>query len=95
MKKTLLTGLILSVGINLNAFASAGSARDGFLFSVVLVGLLAALGALLMGIDYLKRNGRRMLRYAYKYLRGRIVTLRVWINRMRCAVSHGRYAMSE
>ncbi len=43
-------------------YASSGLARDGLLFALVLVAFLLILAGLLYGVNYLHRNGRRIVR---------------------------------
>jgi hypothetical protein len=45
--------------------ASTGSASDGFWFIMVFLLIFAGIVGFLAGVDYLKRNGRRLLRSGY------------------------------
>jgi len=61
MKKVLISGIILFFGISIRTYASVGIANDGVEFTFALVGCLLVLAIALQGIDYLRKNGRRII----------------------------------
>jgi hypothetical protein len=52
------------------AFAGTGYAKDGLAFALVFLGLLMVLAGLLYGIDYLQKNGRKLITNSLHLIRG-------------------------
>jgi hypothetical protein len=77
MKKFLLL-LSMLIFINIPAtFAATGAANDGALFLLSIGGLLLLIAVIFWSIDYLRKNGRRILAVAshlfVKWYRGTLV----------------------
>lgn len=68
MNKKALFGLALFLGLSSQAFAGAGYANDGLVFTLVLIGVFMALAALLYGIDYLHKNGKTLYTRVKAYI---------------------------
>jgi hypothetical protein len=60
MKKVMIIGQVLFLGLSYQAFAKAGVADGGFEFMLTIVGLLLLVAGLFTGIEYLIKNGRNL-----------------------------------
>jgi hypothetical protein len=76
MKKVMLTGLIIFLGLSSQAFAKAGIAKDGLEFVLTLVGFLLIVAGIMEGIDYLMKNGKGLLIRFKAYLKKQIIIFR-------------------
>jgi len=75
MKKKVLFCLVLITGFSSQTYASAGYANDGFEFTLGLIVVLFLVVVLLKGIDYLQKNGRRLIHNFKAYLKKKISAL--------------------
>ncbi len=75
MKKKVLFGLVLITGFSSQTFASAGYANDALEFTLGLVVVLLIVAGLLKGIDYLQKNGKRLIHSFKAYLKKKISVL--------------------
>ncbi|HPS63289.1 MAG TPA: hypothetical protein PLK82_09515 [Bacteroidales bacterium] len=78
MKKSAFLLTVALLGLSLPAMASKGYAADGLWLMLVIAGFLLLIAGILQGIDYLRKNGRRMvmravvlIRKAWTFLRHR------------------------
>ena len=69
MYKRTLMALLTIPFFGSELIAGTGSAYDAELFLVGIMVFLLTLAAILQGIDYLKKNGRKLLGTAWSYLR--------------------------
>ena len=72
MKRKVTCLFVLVAGLTPQAFASAGYAKDGFTFVMVLLVFLFLLAGLLKGFDYLNKNRKalsRLVRMKYRKLK--------------------------
>ena len=81
MKKVVLIGLVLFLGLSSQAFAKAGNAKDGPEFVLALVCFLLLLAGILKGIDYLMKNGKGIFHRVKEYLKKKVITLSVFFNK--------------
>ena len=72
MKKVLLIGQVLFLGLSYQAFAKAGVADGGFEFILTIAGFLLLLAGLFAGIEYLKINGKNLFNRFKAFLRKNI-----------------------
>jgi len=75
MKKKVLFGLVLIAGFSTQTYASAGYANDGIKFALALMGFLLLVAGFLKGIDYLQKNGKRLIHKFKAHLKKKISTL--------------------
>jgi len=60
MKKVMIIGLVLFLGLSYQASAKIGVAEGGFEFMLVIIGFLLLVAGLSSGIEYLIKNGRNL-----------------------------------
>ncbi|TRZ53756.1 hypothetical protein D4S03_01255 [bacterium] len=82
MKKIVLFGLVLFLGFSSQAFAAAGYANDGLKFTLGLVLVLLLFAGLLKGIDYLQKNGERLIHKFNTYLKKKYIKLLNLLNKV-------------
>jgi len=70
-KKELMLALLLT-GLASKAFASAGHATDSLEFLLVILGFLLVVAGLLHGTNYLRKNGKRMIRNVSVFFRKQV-----------------------
>lgn len=75
MKRKLFINISLILGLSLKSFAATGSANDGLEFLLVIVGLLLIVLGLIYGVDYLKKNGKRLTSSGMAFLKKKITFL--------------------
>lgn len=60
MKKQIFLIAFLNAGLSYKSFAAAGRASDELVFTLVIIGFLLIVLSLLAGLDYLKKNGKKL-----------------------------------
>ena len=83
MKKEIFIIIVLLLGVSFKSFAGTGNANDGFVFSLVIAGLLLIIVGLLNGVDYLQKNGKTMIYKAMTFLKKMITLLRDRLNKVK------------
>lgn len=83
MKKQMFIMTALVLGLSCRSFAATGSANDGFLFLLAIVGLLLIVFCLLSGVDYLKKNGKILICKAIISVKKMIVLLKDLLHRVK------------
>lgn len=83
MKKEMLIIIALLLGLSLKSHAATGNANDGFEFMLIIFGLLFIILGLIIGVDYLQKNGKTMLYKAISFLKKKITLLRKYLNKVK------------
>ena len=76
MKKTMLIWSVLFLGLSYQSFAKVGMASDESKFIWAMVGFLLLVAGFLELIDYLKKNGKGLLKRFWTFLRNKMLILR-------------------
>ena len=66
MKKISIFLLLFFCSFITRTYAAYGNAKDGDVFAIVLIGFLLLLAGILFGIDYLRKNGKRLIRNLFR-----------------------------
>lgn len=82
MKKEMYLLTALLFGVSVKSFAGTGNASDVSVFFLLIGGLLFIILGLISGIDYLRKNGKTMIRHALSFLKKRIALLRDYLHRV-------------
>jgi uncharacterized membrane protein YfcA len=82
MKKKVLFGTVLTAGLTSQTYASAGYANDALEFALGLVALLLLVAGILKGIDFLQKNGKRIIHKIIVYIKRLIVALNNLFNKV-------------
>lgn len=69
MKKRIAFALVFLLGIHRASFAATGNADDGLIFSLVIIGFLLVIFSFLVAIDFLKKNGKTIVKRNFQLLR--------------------------
>ncbi len=72
----------LFFGVSVQSFAGTGNASDVSVLFLLIGGLLFIFLGLISGIDYLRKNGKTMIRQALSFLKKRIALLRDYLHRV-------------
>ena len=72
MKKVMMIGQVLFLGLSYQAFAKAGVADGGFEFMLSIVGFLLLVAGLFAGIEYLIKNGKDLFNRFKAFLKKKI-----------------------
>lgn len=76
MKKIMLIGLVLILGLSYQSSAKAGIASDEKEFVLIIVGFLLFAAGIFEGFDYLKKNGKTLFIRVRTFMRNKMLTLR-------------------
>lgn len=72
MKKVMIIGQVLFLGLSYQAFAKAGVADGGFEFMLAIAGFLLLVAGLFAGIEYLIKNGKNLFNRFKAFLKKKI-----------------------
>jgi hypothetical protein len=67
-KKIFIASMLLNALFN-KTFAATGNASDGFEGALVIIGFLLLITGLLYARDYFKKNGKKVIRKVFTYLK--------------------------
>jgi hypothetical protein len=81
MKKMLFLMSILTIGISSESYASKGYANDGLMLMLAVAGFLLVIAAILKATNYLRKNGRSMIRTAVTWTWRKIACLRDYLKK--------------
>ena len=73
MKKHIYIFISLILGLSYESFAGTGKASDELEFTLVVLGFLLLILALVTGVDYLKKNGKKLI-FLFKSTLKKIIT---------------------
>lgn len=76
MKKFVLISVAGYLGFLSPAFASVGMARDGLEFTFALIIFLLILAGALKGIDYMQKNGKKMILKMLRFIKEKVQQLK-------------------
>jgi hypothetical protein len=83
MKKEMLIIITLFLGVSFKSFAGTGNAKGAIGFFLIIAGLLLIILGLIIGVDYLKKNGKTMIYNAMSFLKKKITLLRNYLNKVK------------
>lgn len=83
--------IALFLGVSFKSFAGTGNAYDGLEFLLVIAGLLLIIIGLLSGVDYLQKNGKKMINKTISFFKSKITLLKIYLNKVKADYSDLSY----
>ena len=91
MKKKRLIALVLLNALFYKTFAATGNASDGLEGLLVIIGFLLLVAGLLYVTDYLKRNGKKVIKKVFTCPKRIIKVIGTMINKARSEYYNPKY----
>ena len=83
MKKELFVTTLLLLGFSFKSFAGTGRVDDGIEFFLFILGILLIVLFLLNGFDYMKKNGKMLLKNTKSFLNRNITLIGNFLNKIK------------
>jgi hypothetical protein len=94
MKKKILIALVLFNVLSYRTFAATGNASDGLEGALVIIGFLLLVAGLFYVTDYLKNNGKKVIKKVFTFSKKIIIAMRTMVNKARSEYHNSIYLSS-